>query len=84
MNIDINLIGNVLIAMFLYNMILKAIGAALIKQIMKGDVAQKKKKTFREELKKKLDKQSSRNDFIKKVEQLEKRIEALQSKDNKK
>ncbi|MBC8321329.1 MAG: hypothetical protein H8E34_11450 [Bacteroidetes bacterium] len=54
MNIDVNLIGNVLIAMFLYNIVVRAFAATVIKQIMKSDVAQEKKKTFREELKKKL------------------------------
>ena len=58
MNIDINIIGNVLIAMFLYNIILKAIAVFFVKQMMKSDVAQKKKKEYIDELSKKLDKLS--------------------------
>ncbi len=57
MNIDVNIIVNVLIAMFSYNVILKAFAATVFKQIMKSDVAQERKKTFREELKKKLEDQ---------------------------
>ena len=58
MNIDINIIGNVLIAIFLYNIILKAISVFFVKQMMKSDVAQKKKKEYIDELSKKLDKLS--------------------------
>lgn len=55
MKVDLNLIANVLIAMFLYNILIKAFAATLIGQIMKTDVAKEKKKSFREEIKKKLD-----------------------------
>ena len=55
MKIDINLIGNILIAMFLYNAILKSLAMGFFKQIMKTDTAKKKAKNFKEELKKKLD-----------------------------
>ncbi len=51
---DAKLILNVLIALFLYNLILKSIGASILKQLFKSDEFQKRKKTFKERLKEKL------------------------------
>jgi hypothetical protein len=52
--IDVNLIINVIIGMFIYNIILKAFGATLINQFMKSDVAKQHKKTYRQKIKEKL------------------------------
>ena len=51
--IDTNLIMNMVIALFLYNIILRSIGQAIMKQFMKSDVAKKEKKSFEERVKEK-------------------------------
>jgi hypothetical protein len=59
MNIDINLIGNCLIAVFLYNLIIETTVAVIIKhifkKIMRGGISKENKETFKDKLKKKLD-----------------------------
>jgi hypothetical protein len=52
--IDLKIILNVLIALFVYNIIWKAIAATFIKEIMKGDFVQKEAKSFKEKLAEKL------------------------------
>lgn len=53
MGIDVNLIWNFLIAIFLYNIILKAIGATILKQFFKSDEIQEAKKSFNDKIKEK-------------------------------
>jgi hypothetical protein len=53
--INLELIFNILIALFLYNVLIKAFVQTIMTQIFKNDVISKKKKTFRELLKDKLD-----------------------------
>jgi len=53
--IDYNIILNVFIAMFVYNIVLKAFGALLMQQFMKGEQVQKEKSKFRDRLKEKLE-----------------------------
>ncbi len=54
MELDLNLIGNFLVAIFIYNAILKSIGIEFIKWILKSEPAKEAKKTFKERLKEKL------------------------------
>ena len=46
--IQFSIILNVIIGMFIYNIILKAFGAVLMREFMKSDTLQKEKKSFRE------------------------------------
>ena len=52
--IDVSLIINVLIAIILYNMIVKSIGAIIIKELLRSEKGKEAKKTFKEKLKDKL------------------------------
>ena len=58
MELDLNLIGNILIAIFIYNMVLKSIGATIIKYLLKSDTGKEYKKTFKDKLKDKLNEES--------------------------
>jgi len=55
MNINTEIILNVFIALFVYNIILSAIGKTLLKYFLdSSSVVQKEKKTFEQRLKEKL------------------------------
>ena len=47
---NIELISSMVVGLFIYNILLKAIGKAIIDAFMKTDVAQKEKKSFNERL----------------------------------
>jgi hypothetical protein len=56
MKIDLDIILNVFIGMFLYNMVLTSLGKALLNHFLNNsETIQKEKKSFREKLKAKLD-----------------------------
>jgi hypothetical protein len=54
MELDLNLIGNFLVAIFIYNIIIEAFAATVMKWLLKSDVAKEIKKDFRELLREKL------------------------------
>lgn len=55
MEIDIKLILNIIVALFVYNIILRAIGGVFMNQFMKSDTMKKEKKSFQDKLKEKLE-----------------------------
>jgi len=55
MELDLKLIINIIIALFVYNIILRAIAGVFINQFMKSDTMKKEKKSFQDKLKDKLD-----------------------------
>ncbi len=59
--IQFSIILNVIIGMFIYNIILKAFGAVLMREFMKSDTIQKEKKSFREKVQEKMDQEAVNN-----------------------
>jgi len=61
MEIDINLIGNFLIALIIYNMILRSIGSIILKEMLKSkkgkEATEEVRKTFKERLEEKENKE---------------------------
>ena len=57
MSINLELIGNCLIALFLYNIIIKAFVQMVLNKVFENDSVKEVKKTFKEQLKEKLNKQ---------------------------
>ena len=57
MSIDSNIILNCLIALFFYNMILKSIGATMIKFLLNSEAGKEGSKSFKQKLQDKLDKE---------------------------
>ena len=55
MELDLNTVFNVIIAMFFYNIFIKAFSQTILTQIFKNDHIKEKKKTFKEKLKEKLE-----------------------------
>mgnify|MGYP003655194652 CR=1 FL=1 len=55
MELDLNTVFNVIIAMFFYNIFIKAFSQTILTQIFKNNHIKEKKKTFREKLKEKLE-----------------------------
>ena len=55
MELDLNTVFNVIIAMFFYNIFIKALSQTILTQIFKNDKIKEKKKTFKEKLKEKLE-----------------------------
>ena len=54
MQLDFDLIANILIAMFFYNIFLKAISATILKAMFNSEGGKKIKKTFKERIDEKL------------------------------
>jgi len=55
MELDLNTVFNVIIAMFFYNIFIKALSQTILTQIFQNDNIKEKKKTFKEKLKQKLE-----------------------------
>ncbi|NQY41965.1 MAG: hypothetical protein HRT87_01260 [Legionellales bacterium] len=55
MEIDLNVIFNTILAMFFYNIFIKAFTQTIMTQIFKNEHIKEKKKSFREKLKDKLE-----------------------------
>lgn len=53
MNLDV--VISVVLGMFLYNVLFRALGSVIIREFMKSDTAKEKKSEFREKLKEKLE-----------------------------
>ena len=53
--IDSKLILNILIALFVYNIILKAIGQTLMNAFLRSETGKEQRKTFRERVREKTD-----------------------------
>lgn len=54
MNIDINLIGNILIALIIYNMILRSIASIILKEMLKTNKGKKATEEVRKSFKERL------------------------------
>ena len=55
MKIDVNLIFNIVIGLFIYNIILKALGSVILNRFLDTDTMKEKKKSFQEKLKEKME-----------------------------
>jgi hypothetical protein len=58
---DLNLILNILISLFIYNIILRSIGSVLMQAFMKTNTAKEERKSFRERLDEKMKEESTKS-----------------------